>query len=319
MMAYCPSFGIKVGLTFGMFGNVLRTLGNERLYKFVEANDNMEIYGAFALTEISHGTNARGMKTTAKYDAISKGFLINTPDFEAAKCWVGNLGKTCTHAIVYAQLYTPDGSNHGLNAFLVPIRDPKTLICHPGVTAGDLGEKIGLNGVDNGFVMFNNYFIPKDFLLSRTGDVTDDGKFVTPFKDKSKRLGASLGALSGGRVSICGMAATYCSKAITIAIRYSAVRRQFGTDIEGNELPILEYQSQQYRLLPYLASTFALQIFSHWLSGHHGNLMVKTVLGENLPNVGTEIHALSSACKPFCTWTARDTIQECREVNIKTP
>lgn len=34
-----------------MFGNVLRTLGNERLHKYVEANDNMEIYGAFALTE----------------------------------------------------------------------------------------------------------------------------------------------------------------------------------------------------------------------------------------------------------------------------
>lgn len=253
---------------------------------------------------------------SATYDIASKGFIIHTPDFEAAKCWVGNLGKTCTHAIVYAQLYTPDGLNHGLNAFLVPIRDPNTLMCYPGVKAGDLGEKIGLNGVDNGFVMFNKYFIPKEFLLSRTGDVTDDGRFVTPFKDTSKRLGASLGALSGGRVSICGIATTYSVKAVTIAIRYSAARRQFGSDSTGNELPILEYQSQQYRVLPRLASTYALIIFSHWLSGQHGNFMVKTVLGEKLPNVGIEIHALSSACKPFCTWTARDTIQECREVII---
>lgn len=246
----------------------------------------------------------------ATYEIKSKGFIIHTPDFEAAKCWVGNLGKTCTHAIVYAQLYTPDGVNQGLNAFLVPIRDPKTLICYPGVKAGDLGEKIGLNGVDNGFVMFDNYFIPKEFLLSRTGDVTDDGKFITPFKDTSKRLGASLGILSGGRVSICGIAATYSVKAITIAIRYSAVRRQFGMDKDSKELPILDYQSQQYRLFPYLASTFALNIFSHWLSAEHGNLMVKTVLGEKVPHVGIEIHALSSACKPFCTWTVRDTIQE---------
>lgn len=39
-----------------------------------------------------------------------KEFVINTPTFEDSKIWVGNLGKTATHAAVYAQLITPDGN-----------------------------------------------------------------------------------------------------------------------------------------------------------------------------------------------------------------
>lgn len=113
-------------------------------------------------------------------------------------------GKTATHAIVYAQLYTPDGQHHGLNGFLVPIRNTKTLEPFAGVIVGDLGEKIGLNGLDNGFVSFNNYRIPKHFLLSRTGDISDDGQYISPIKNNKKRIGASFGALSGGRVNICG-------------------------------------------------------------------------------------------------------------------
>lgn len=105
---------------------------------------------------------------------------------------------------MYAQLYTPDGQHHGLNGFLVPIRDTKTLEPFAGVTVGDLGEKIGLNGIDNGFVSFNNYRIPKEFLLARTGDISDDGQYVSPIKNNKKRIGASFGALSGGRVNICG-------------------------------------------------------------------------------------------------------------------
>ena len=78
-------------------------------------------------------------------------FEINTPDFEASKIWVGNLGKTATHALVYAQLYTSDGQCHGLHSFVVPIRDAN-LRSLPGVVVGDMGEKIGLNGIDNGYV-----------------------------------------------------------------------------------------------------------------------------------------------------------------------
>lgn len=82
-----------------------------------------------------------------------------------------------------------DGTNHGLHPFLVQIRDLNTLQPLPGAKVGDFGEKIGLNGVDNGFVQFTNYILPRENLLNKMGDVTEDGKYVTPFKDPSKRFG----------------------------------------------------------------------------------------------------------------------------------
>lgn len=149
--AYDSSIQVKLGIGFGMFPSVVMNLGTERVQDIVYDNQNLKNFGCFALTEFGHGSNTQAMKTTAVYEVETKSFILNTPNFEAAKCWVGNLGKTATHAVVYAQLYTPDGNCHGLNAFVVPIRDPKTMLAYPGVTIGDLGEKISLNGVDNGF------------------------------------------------------------------------------------------------------------------------------------------------------------------------
>ena len=79
-----------------------------------------------------------------------------------------------------------DGTNHGLHNFLVPIRDPKSLLPYPGVIIGDMGHKIGLNGVDNGFMMFDHYKVPREALLNRTGDVNSEGQYKTPYKVRGR-------------------------------------------------------------------------------------------------------------------------------------
>jgi acyl-CoA oxidase len=120
--------------------------------------------------------------------------------------------------------------------------------------------------------------------------------------------------LSGGRAGICEMTTTYAVIAISIAIRYSASRKQFGPEGSDSELPIIEYQAQQYRTIPHLAEAYAMKFFSNWINLEYGKMLKALYRGENPDkNLIMEMHAISSTGKAICSWMARDLIQDCRE------
>lgn len=119
------------------------------------------------------------------------------------KFWIGGAAKTSNSSVIWAQLVT-NGEDHGPHAFIVPLRDRKNHLPLPGITIGDCGKKEGQDGIDNGFIMFDNVRIPKDNMLNRLSDVDDDGKFSSPIKSPDLRFGLSLGGLSTGRIILIG-------------------------------------------------------------------------------------------------------------------
>ena len=274
---------------------------------------NFKAVGALSITEMAHGSNTKKLQTTATFDPKTQEFLLNTPNLEATKVWSGALAQTATHAIVFAQLYTPDNICHGLHSFMVPVRNLQNLHIYKGVTIGDMGGKLGLNGVDNGFMSFSNYRVPKSSLMGHSATVTEDGRYISRVKDKSKRLGYTLGVLSTGRIFITLMSLTNLQTALCIAVRYSAVRKQFGPSKE--ELPVLEYQSQHWRLLRYIAASYVMQNFFGSLFRDYVDFVAQAVTAslDYQIRIGAEIHSLSSCGKAISSWLTRDGIQECRE------
>ncbi|HEY0674141.1 MAG TPA: acyl-CoA dehydrogenase [Longimicrobiales bacterium] len=252
---------VKFGVHFGLFGGSVLQLGTTKHHDaYLRAIASLELPGCFAMTETGHGSNVRDIATTASYDIATREFIIHTPARSAWKDYIGNAACHGRMATVFAQLEV-NGEHHGVHAFLVPLRDEQGSIL-PGITIEDNGRKIGLNGVDNGRIAFNHVRIPRDNLLNRFGDVSEDGTYSSPINSASRRFFTMLGTLVAGRISIAAAACSAAKLGLAIATRRAAHRRQFGPE-GAPEVPIITYRTVQRRLLPYIARTYALDFAIH--------------------------------------------------------
>jgi acyl-CoA oxidase len=296
------SLVVKFGVQFGLWGMSVYFLGTEKHHqKYLKAIGELELPGCFAMTETNHGSNVRGIETTATYDHNTQTFTIHTPNENARKEYIGNAALHGRMATVFAKLIL-DGKDYGVSAFLVPLRDGSGKVV-AGVTIKDCGRKMGLNGVDNGVIYFNQVVIPKENMLDRFASVDEHGKFSSPIASDNRRFFTMLGTLVGGRIGIPRSGISACKSGLAIAVRYGDQRRQFGPE-GGEEVPILNYRTHQRRLMPLLATTYALHFALRYLTDRFLNRTEDDM---------QEIEALAAGLKAFATWHTTATLQECRE------
>jgi len=277
---------------------------------------NYDIIGCYAQTELGHGSNVRGLETTATWDSSTQGFEIHSPCLTASKWWNGSMGRTATHAIVVAQLILPtkDDSerftSHGPQTFLLQIRDEKTHQPLPGIAVGDIGPKYGYASMDNGYMLFDHHHVPKSAMLSRYAEVSDEiGTFT-----RRGHPAVVYGSLTFVRGQIIMHARLVLARAVTVAVRYCSVRRQFADrDAKSRDAPemkVLDYPTVQIRILPLLATTFALHYTGEYFHKLYNQSRSTIEDGDFGPLA--ELHSASSGLKSLCTTLAADGIETCR-------
>lgn len=189
---------------------------------------------------------------------------------------------------------------------MVQLRDEGTHKPLQGIVIGEIGPKMGLKAADNGFLQLNDVRIPRDQMLMKNAQVEPDGSYIEPKSDK-----LTYGTMVFVRVVVIDMVAFNVARAATIAVRYSAVRRQSEIEKGAGEVQILDYQAQQMKLFPAIAFAHAFKAAFVTLMGSYKEVADDIELRGDLEQLG-QLHAMSSGLKALCSELGSSVIETCR-------
>mmetsp|Transcript_5093 Transcript_5093/g.4307 ORF Transcript_5093/g.4307 Transcript_5093/m.4307 type:complete len:263 (-) Transcript_5093:706-1494(-) len=169
----------------------------------------------------------------------------------------------------------------------------------PGIEVGDIGPKIGWATKDNGYLKFNQVRIPRENMLMKYTKVDKKGQYK---RRGNEKIGYAI--MMQIRDLICHGSWSYLSKALTIGVRYSIVRKQF-RDEDKNERTILDYQTQQDKVLVSLANCYAMNAGAFRCTFLAQENVRKITESEDF-SMMKDLHATLCACKSFYTQDCLD-------------
>ncbi|EFA78930.1 acyl-CoA oxidase [Heterostelium album PN500] len=293
---------LKFAVQYNLWGGTVLFLGTKKHHdKYLNDISNGKLLGVFGLTELGHGSNVQGLETTSTYDNATGEFIINSPTWTSQKYWPGNISAHGQMATVFARLIV-DGTDHGVHAFIVPIRSapspgkPYGEVL-PGVEIRDITQKSAYNGIDNGGLLFRNVRIPKDNMLDRFSCVNERGQYQSTVPP-NRHFAAMMSVFFIGRLCISSISLTAMKSGLVVALSYSHNRKQFGPPKQP-EQPIINYSTHQRRLIPWIARCYTLD-FTH-------KYVVKSSKSMDV------LHSYSSGLKAVTSWDSLVALQNARE------
>lgn len=110
-------------LNTGAFLSTIEMLGNEKQVQYWQNQVlNGKVIGGYGQTELGHGSDVKGLETTATYNEAKRTWTINSPTITSGKFWPGLLGHFSTHFVVQAKTFVK-GQKLGNQTFVLPIRN----------------------------------------------------------------------------------------------------------------------------------------------------------------------------------------------------
>jgi alkylation response protein AidB-like acyl-CoA dehydrogenase len=190
--------------------SILMAFGNdEQKERFLKPLARGDMLGAFCLTEPHVGSEAGGLKTTARRDGDD--YVL-----DGVKQFITS-GRNGDLAIVMAVTDKAAGKK-GISAFVVPTDAP-------GYVVARVEDKMGQRASDTAQIRFEGCRVPAANRLGEEG----------------MGLKIALSGLEGGRIGIASQAVGMARAAFEAALLYSKDRSSFGQ-------PIFQHQAVQFKL-----------------------------------------------------------------------
>ncbi|MDW0108616.1 acyl-CoA dehydrogenase [Sporosarcina aquimarina] len=254
----CASTGVTLSAHTSLAGWPVFKYGTEeQKQKYLRPMAEGSKIGAYGLTEPQSGSDAGGMKTTAKLDGDD--YILN-----GSKIFITNGGIADIY-IVFA-VTDADSKHKGTTAFIVEAD-------YPGFSVGKKEKKLGIRSSPTTEIIFDNCRVPKENMLGEEGQ-----GFIIAMK-----------TLDGGRNGIAAQAVGIAQGALDHATDYAKERVQFGKPIVANQgigfkLADMATATEASRLLTYQAA---------WLESNNlpygkASAMAKLMAGDTAMKVTTE-------------------------------